>query len=151
MTPSTNPGEPSAGAVRAASLSQWLADKLKLAEEALRAREQAVEVWKSGTNESWAAAARMHPSTAGKPMSKAERMTAAARASRIAIKCRHDVEMIKAIIDRETGIVEAREALSAVHRLGDLIRMRTNGDEVAGRAADEIFTAAREALAKLEA
>lgn len=77
----------------------WLHVKLADAERALAAREQAASVWKSGTDEEWAASAKLHPGTAkAPPLTKAERMKTARREEGIATKCRHEVEMFKAVL-----------------------------------------------------
>jgi hypothetical protein len=80
-------------------LSTWLRSKLSEAETALRAREQMEKSWRSGTDESWEAAAKMHPSTADKPpMTRAQRLKESEAQGRIALKCRKDVEMLRAVL-----------------------------------------------------
>lgn len=80
-----------------ADLLEWLRGKITDAEKAVRAREQAVSTFRSGTDESWAAAAEFHPLTSGRPMSKKQRAEAAASNERIAVKCRLEVEMFNAV------------------------------------------------------
>lgn len=76
----------------------WLRAKLADAEKSLRAREQSEATFRSGTDESWAAAAELHSSTRGKPMNKKARLEVALIQGRIAGKCRREVEMFKAVI-----------------------------------------------------
>jgi hypothetical protein len=68
----------------------WLRDQLAKAELAVKAREHAEAVWRSGTDQTWQAA--------GCRLSKAKRLQEADTQGRIAEKCRRDVQMLKAII-----------------------------------------------------
>lgn len=88
-------------------LLPWLRHKITEAESALRFREQAEEVFRSGTDESWEQAANMHPSTRGKSMSKADRLRASQSHGRIAEKCRHEVAMFKSVLSHLPGGKEA--------------------------------------------
>lgn len=70
----------------------WLREKLEDAEKALKAREQMEEAWRGGTSESWSAV--------GCFMTKAERLRTSDTHARIAVKCRDEVSMFKAVIER---------------------------------------------------
>lgn len=81
-------------------LVAWLQVKLSEAEKALRAREQMEQSWRTDTNAEWEAAAKLHPDIAKEPpKTKAERLEISAAQGRIAEKCRHDVAMLKALLD----------------------------------------------------
>lgn len=80
------------------NLLEWLQAKLVIAEQSLRAREEAERVWRSGTDKSWGEVSKMHPSTVGKTMNKSERLRTAEIQSRIADLIRRDVGFIKAAI-----------------------------------------------------
>lgn len=96
-------------------LTEWLAKKLAEAKKALSAREQMEKTWRSGTDASWDAAAKAHPSTADKPpMTKADRLKAAEGQKRIAAKCRIDVEMFTNLAALEQSNAELRKALEEV-------------------------------------
>ncbi len=83
-----------------AELLEWLREQMTKAEQALRARLQAVDAWSGGTDETWEAAKKLHPSTAGLPrITKPERRRIARREERIAALCRRDLEMLKALHD----------------------------------------------------
>jgi hypothetical protein len=71
----------------------WLREKVTEAEKALRSREQMEESWRTGSEKDWKAAARM---SASKTIAKADRFKEAAKHARIAVKCRHELEMAKA-------------------------------------------------------
>lgn len=95
----TNTEDVNAADVSCIDLLEWLRGKLTDAEKTLAAREQAATTWKGGTNASWAAAARMHPSTASEPpLTKAARVEIATREERIATRCRYDVLMFRSAI-----------------------------------------------------
>jgi hypothetical protein len=79
-----------------ADLLEWLRGKITEAEKALRAREEMERVWQCGSDEEWARVAALHPSTAGKPIKKADRLREAELQGRIAAKCRIDLEMLHA-------------------------------------------------------
>jgi len=86
--------------IMSAELLEWLQEKLAQAEKSLRAREQMEKSWKSGTDEEWTAAAKMHPSTAKEPvMNKAARLKESQSQGRIAATCRRDVAMYKLAIE----------------------------------------------------
>lgn len=85
-------------AVQPQELRDWLLVKIDEAQTAVACRAQAERTYLSGDDASWAAAAEIHPSTRGKPMKKAERMLAARIESRIAAKCRRELEMFKAVL-----------------------------------------------------
>lgn len=76
----------------------WLHAKVFEAEKTLKAREQGAAAWRSGDDRSWKAASKMHPSTAGRPMKKADREKAANREEHIAHICRRDVGIYKVLI-----------------------------------------------------
>lgn len=80
------------------NLIHWLMDKLADAEKALKWREDEARTWRTGTNAEWAAAAQMHPTTAGKSLGKAARLVEAERHERIAVKMRREVEMFRATL-----------------------------------------------------
>lgn len=69
---------------------QWLGVQLARAEEALKAREDMQKAWAGGTSASWRAA--------GCKKSKAERLKESEMQGRIAVHCRRNVEMFKAVI-----------------------------------------------------
>lgn len=81
-------------------LLDWLRLKLAAAEAALSARLQAATAWKSGTDASWEQAAKISGAyLRGKVITKsADRMKESAAQSRIAEKCRIDVDAFKATI-----------------------------------------------------
>lgn len=70
----------------------WLQSKLADAELSLRARMQSEKTWRSGTDESWAAAGN------GNPPSKEQRIKIAETQKRIAVKCAREVAMFKEVI-----------------------------------------------------
>jgi len=97
--PLTLPIDPSAPlGIGFEDLLCWLRVKLATAESSLKAHIQSEAAWREGDDESWKAAAEMHPSTAGKAMNKTQRLEAADREKRIVVKCRREVEMFKATI-----------------------------------------------------
>jgi hypothetical protein len=73
-----------------APLLGWLVVKLHEAKSALKAREQMEATWRGGTDESWRAA--------GCKMNKEARLKESETHGRIAVKCRHEVEMFEATI-----------------------------------------------------
>lgn len=73
-----------------AELIEWCQSQLADAERDLAAREQAEQRWRSGTTASWR--------EAGCRLTKPQRLRTADREARIAVLCRHNVEMIKAVI-----------------------------------------------------
>lgn len=75
----------------------WLSEKISEAEKAVKVRAEMAATCRSGTNAQWAAASSMHPSTVGRSPTKGERLVEAARHDRIAVKLRHDLQMLKAI------------------------------------------------------
>jgi hypothetical protein len=77
------------------ALLEWLRGKLAEAEKHLQFRIEGAEMWRSGTDESWKAAARL---SGEKASTKAERLRTAESFDRIAVKCRREVEMFKAAI-----------------------------------------------------
>lgn len=79
-------------------IEPWLQSKLAEAEQKLRAREQAAQSWSEGTNEEWAAAANLHPSTAGKRSTKRERLANADAQGRMAEACGRDVQAFKVLL-----------------------------------------------------
>lgn len=93
-----------------AELLAWLRCKVADAEKAVKSREQMESVLRSGEDESWCAAAQLHPSTAGQPaFKKAERLKEAEAQNRIAAKCRRELEMFKATLHRFELIERERE------------------------------------------
>lgn len=74
------------------TLSEWLHAKLADAEKALKAREDGVSVWKGGTDQSWKAV--------GCRLTRQQRIKQSEMEARIAVKCRRDVEMFKAVISK---------------------------------------------------
>lgn len=96
----------SAPKVGTSALLGWLRGKLEDAEKSLSAREQMANA-KPLTAEEWEELAKMPGVlvTKGRKLSKAackkleaEQAEAAAQQGRIAIKCRHEVEMFKAVL-----------------------------------------------------
>lgn len=82
-------------------LIDWVREKLADAKKSLSAREQMENVLRSGTDASWAFAAKLHPTTSGlPPLTKAQRLKSAEGQKRIAAKCRRDVEMFEAILSK---------------------------------------------------
>jgi hypothetical protein len=80
-------------------LIQWLIVQLAAAERTLKAREDMARTWKMGSDAAWAAAAAIHPSTAGKAqLKKADRLLEADRHARIAVGMRRDVDMYRATL-----------------------------------------------------
>ena len=77
----------------------FIKQKLEAAESSLKSREEMNRVWRSGTNESWAKACAIHPSTDGKALSKSERLKEAGVHARISVKLRKEVELFKATLD----------------------------------------------------
>lgn len=73
-------------------LITWLHVKIAEAEKSLKAREDMELTWRGGTDKSWAAV--------GCKMKKLERIQHADMQGRIAVKCRREVEMFKAILER---------------------------------------------------
>jgi hypothetical protein len=78
-----------------AALLDFLRGKLAKAEESLQCRIEGEKCWRGGTAEEWKQVAKMN---GGKVISKSERTELAEREKRIAVKCRHEVEMFKAEI-----------------------------------------------------
>lgn len=70
----------------------WLNEQLAKAEQSVKAREQSHQSWAGGTTESWR--------EVGCRMTKAQRLKESAAQGRIAVKCRRDVEMLKAVIQK---------------------------------------------------
>lgn len=86
-------------------LLEWLNGQIKKAEKAIKGRLQSAETWRSGTDESWDAAADIHPSTAGTIMTKSDRLKVAEREDNIALRYKRDLDMFKAayeIIAKDT-------------------------------------------------
>jgi hypothetical protein len=77
-------------AVGSGALLGWLRVKLNEAESALKAREQMEASWRGGTDASWRAV--------GCKLNKLARLNESATHGRIAVKCRREVEMFKAVI-----------------------------------------------------
>ena len=65
--------------------------KLAGAENALIAREQSETSWRDGTDESWRAA--------GCKLNKSERLKESRMQGRIALKCRYEIKMLKAVLE----------------------------------------------------
>lgn len=84
--------------ISSTELVAWLNAKIADAEKSVRAREDAEKTFRSGTDAQWKRAAAMHPSTHGKPMTKEVRLEAAAIQGRIAVKCRREAAMFKAVL-----------------------------------------------------
>ena len=78
--------------VACSDLLGWLGDKLKDAEKSLKCREEMAFTWRGGTDKSWNAA--------GCKLTKSQRLAQADTHSRIAVKCRREVSMFKAVIER---------------------------------------------------
>jgi hypothetical protein len=76
---------------------EWLNDQLLKAKSELRARVDAEKVWRTGSDKSWRSVAQL---TGSGFVKKSERHFNAERESRIAEKCRRDVDMLEAIIER---------------------------------------------------
>jgi len=70
---------------------EYVRSKLTEADKAVKFRDESVRVWRGGTNESWR--------LAGCNKSKSERMATADGHARISIKCRHEVELLKFILE----------------------------------------------------
>lgn len=115
VTPTHAPSEGQMGD----ALSGWLLGKLADAERSVRAREQAGETLRGGTDKSWREAADMHPSTAGKVMSKAQRLKAAEAEDGIAKKCRREVAMFKAAIALHASHSQLAAQLAAMREAID--------------------------------
>lgn len=78
---------------------EWLRGKIAEAEKTVAAREQMEACWRDGDDKEWADAAKLHPSTAGKPvMLKVDRIKESEAQGRIAAKCRHELEMFRTIL-----------------------------------------------------
>lgn len=84
--------------VSRADLADWLREKIRAAEKALKTREDMATTWRSGTDAEWESAASLHPSTAGRAMKKAARIKEAASHDRIAAKLRRELEMFRATL-----------------------------------------------------
>ena len=80
--------------VGSSDLVCWLNRKIAEAEKALKAREQAAACWKNGDDKLWEAAAAMHKSTEGKPVSKRDRMIEARRHTNLAAMCKYELYML---------------------------------------------------------
>jgi hypothetical protein len=87
---------------------EFISSKLKDAESRLKTREAMEMVWRGGTNATWAAAAALHPSTAGKSLSKRERLKQADTHARIAVKLKHEVEMFKAALELVSKAIQTK-------------------------------------------
>lgn len=77
---------------------EFIRVKMERAQADLKAREQMEEISRSGTDEDWRRACALHPTTAGKAPTKAERIKEADMQHRIAAKCRREVEMFKSVL-----------------------------------------------------
>lgn len=95
------------------ALLHWLKDKIAEAETTVRAREEAEKTFRSGSDQDWATAANMHPSTAGQTMTKAMRDKAAESQARILAKCRLDLEMLNAAYSQIQSISNQQCATNA--------------------------------------
>lgn len=73
----------------------WLREQLEKFEHALRCREQAAVTWSGGTNETWKKVAAFD---GGRYVPRKKRLATAEKEKRIAVKCRHDVAMCKAVL-----------------------------------------------------
>ncbi len=93
---STEPNQPSA-----AELAEFLRDKIASAEKTLRMRLEMASTCRSGTQAEWAAAARTNGC---KPSTKSERLKEAEGHDRIAVKCRREVAMFKAVAFANTEL-----------------------------------------------
>lgn len=83
-----------------AELIAWLNGKLTEARKALSAREQMAKSLRSGSDSSWAAAAKLHQSTAkAPPFTREQRLGAAESHAHIATKCQRDVAMLERLIE----------------------------------------------------
>ena len=82
--------EPDPG-VGSSDLLGWLRGKIADAEKTVIAREQMESAWRDGTAKSWKAV--------GCKMNKTARLEEASRQGRIAVKCRREVQMFKAVFD----------------------------------------------------
>lgn len=91
--------EPPTVAVPSSDWLGWIEGKLADAEVALKCREEMVTTWRHGSDEMWEAAAAIHPSTAGKSLKRAARLTEAKKHARIATRLRRDVEMFRATLN----------------------------------------------------
>ena len=78
-----------------ATILSWLGQKLVEAEKTLKTRDLMAHEWREGDDTEWAAAAALHPSTAALHPSTAGRIAEAERQDLIAVKCRHELEMLK--------------------------------------------------------
>ena len=79
-------------------LTDFVILKIAEVENHIKAREQMRDAFLGGTDESWAAAAKLHPTTASLPeMKKAERLRAAASQSRILEKLEYELAMFNEI------------------------------------------------------
>ena len=70
---------------------EFIKAKLATAKASLKAREQMERIWRGGTDASWRAV--------GCPDSKAGRIKTADIHGRIAVKCRREVKMFKAVLE----------------------------------------------------
>jgi len=91
-------------------LLEWIRGKIREAEASLAARNEMERVWRGGTDKSWAKACSIHRTTSGKaPMTKQERLKESERHHRIAVKCRHELEMLVMVFDALSEGMEWRE------------------------------------------
>lgn len=88
------------GPMKNDELLKWLQVKLADAQKALAAREQGEATWKEGSEKAWKAV--------GCRKTKAERFALGEIEGRIAVKCRHEIEMFQAVIK----IADARQSES---------------------------------------
>jgi hypothetical protein len=79
------------------AITEFIRSKITEAQKAIAAREQMVAMFSTGSDESWAEAAKLHPSTAGRPMSKAGRAREVAVHDRIATRLRCELKMFESI------------------------------------------------------
>lgn len=77
---------------------EFIRSKLVSAKASVHVREQMERSWRSGDDNVWVQASMLHPSTAGKRISKEDRLKEAETHKRIAIKCRHEAEMFEAVL-----------------------------------------------------
>ncbi len=97
-----------------AATEKWLQEKLNEAEQSLRSRQQMERTLRSGTDASWALAAKLHPSTANNPpFTKEQRIKAAEGQKRISVKCLRDVEMYRRVLALVRELSQAQSELAA--------------------------------------
>ncbi len=80
---------PAAKVLGSLQMLEYLDRKIAEVENSVKAREHAVDTWRSGDDASWA--------RVGNTMSKTGRLQVAAREERIAAKCRVELETLRAI------------------------------------------------------